>query len=146
MNTLHRRYCWARRAEAALGQNEPALALDIVERLIASAPGLLPDGVLTFPWKLKGEALAALGRRDEAVSLLRAALENAQASGERFLLWRIRVSLGKLYCTMKNCQVEAEHEISTARELVQELAGTLPDKVLKDHFLQRAGRIVESPV
>ena len=78
-----------------------------------------------------------------AVSLLRAALENAQAIGERFLLWRLHASLGKLYHTM-NQETEAESEISTARELVQELACTLPDEALKDHFLHLAGRMVES--
>ncbi|MCP4422273.1 MAG: AAA family ATPase, partial [Chloroflexi bacterium] len=38
MDTLGKRYCWVRRAELALLQGDPALTLDITERLIASAP------------------------------------------------------------------------------------------------------------
>jgi adenylate cyclase len=144
MDTLHRRYCWARRAELALCQGDPALALDIVERLVASAPGMSPGRVITFLWKLKGEALAAMGHADEAGSLLRAAMENAQATGERFLLWRIHASLGRLYRATGR-QPEAEAEYSTARQLIQELAGTVPDQALRDRFVRRAHRMLSSP-
>jgi adenylate cyclase len=144
MDTLHKRYCWARRAELALCQGDPALALEIVERLIASAPGMSPGRVITFLWKLKGEALAAMGHPDEASSLLRAAMENAQATGERFLLWRIHASLGRLYRATGR-QLEAEEKFSTARQLIQELAGTVPDEALRDRFLRRAGGMLGSP-
>jgi tetratricopeptide (TPR) repeat protein len=143
MDTLHKRYCWARQAEAALGQGDPALALDIVERLIGSASGMSPGGVITFLWKLKGEALAALGHRDKAASLLQVALENGRTTGERFLLWRLHASLGSFYCSM-NRRSEAEAEFSTARELVRELAGTVPDEALKEHFVHAARRLLGS--
>jgi DNA-binding SARP family transcriptional activator len=137
MDTLNKRYCWARRAELALAQGDPAQALEIVERLIASAPGMSPGCVITFLWKLKGEALSAMGHTEEARSLLQAAIENAQATGERFLLWRLHASLGRLYCAM-NRQSEAEEEFSTARQLIDELADTVPDEAVKANFLQRA--------
>jgi tetratricopeptide (TPR) repeat protein len=143
MDTLHKRYCWARRAEVALGQDDPALALEIVERLITSAPGLSPGGVITFLWKLKGEALATMGHWDQAIPLLRAALKNARATGERFLTWRLHASLGRLYRTT-NRPSEAESEFSAALELVEELAGTLPDGTLKDGFLHGARRMLGS--
>ncbi len=131
------RLCWARRAEVALCQGDAALALDIVERLIASAPGMAPGRVITYLWKLKGEALIALGDREEARSLLQAAIENAHARGERFLLWRLHASLGQLYCTLGR-QSEAERELSNARELIRELADTVPDGELRDNFFRRA--------
>jgi tetratricopeptide (TPR) repeat protein len=137
MDTMGKRYCWARRAELALSQGDPALALDITDRLIASAPGMSPGRVITFLWKLKGEALATIGRTEEACSLLRAAIENARATEERFLLWRIHASLGRLYHTM-NYQTEARKEFSAARELIQELAAAIPYKALEENFLQRA--------
>ncbi len=137
MDTMGKRYCWTRRAELALCQGEPALALDIVERLITSAPGMSPGSVITFLWKLKGEALTALGHTEEAHTLLQAAAENAQATGERFLLWRIHTSMGRLYRAMDR-QSEAEEQLSTARKLVDELADTLPDEELRNSFLQRA--------
>jgi adenylate cyclase len=144
MDTLHRRYCWARRAELSLCQGDPAQALDIVERLIASALGLPPGGVITFLWKLKGEALAAMGHPDEAISLLRAAIENAQATGERFVLWRVHASLGRLYRATDR-QAEAEEALATARGLIQELADTLPGGELRDNFLQRALGSLDAP-
>ncbi len=97
---MGKRYCWARRAELALAQGDPALALDIIERLIASAPGMSPGRVITFLWKLKGEALAAMGHTEEAHTLLQAAIENARATGERFLLWRSTRQPGRLYRAM----------------------------------------------
>ncbi len=137
MDTLYKRYCWARRAELALCQGDPALALDIVERLIASAPGMSSGRVITFLWKLKGEALTGLGQSEEAHALLQAAVENAKATGERYLLWRIHASLGWLYCSGGR-QSEAEKAFSTARELVEELADTVPTGEMRDSFVQRA--------
>ncbi|MFQ5873720.1 MAG: hypothetical protein ACE5JL_07950, partial [Dehalococcoidia bacterium] len=145
MDTIGKRYCWARRAELALSQGDLALALAITDRLIASAPGMSPGRVITFLWKLKGEALAAMGRTEEACSLLRAAIENARAMEERFLLWRLHTSLGRL-CRAMNRQSEAEEEFSTARQLIKELADTVPDGELRNSFLQRAhDRLSASP-
>ena len=137
MDTLGNRYCWAKRAELALHQGDPALALDIVERLIASAPGMSPGRVITHLWWLKAEALAVMGRREEARSLLQEAIENAKAAGERFLLWRMHASLGWLYRDMGR-RSRAEKEFSTARKLVDELADAAPDGELRDNFRQRA--------
>jgi tetratricopeptide (TPR) repeat protein len=145
MDTMGKRYCWARRAELALSQGDPALALAITDRLIASAPGISPRRVITFLWKLKGEALVTMGRTEQACSLLRAAIENARATEERFLLWRIRASLGWLYHATDR-RPEAEVELSHARELVAELADTVPDGGLRNSFLQRAhDRLSASP-
>ncbi|MFO7742350.1 MAG: tetratricopeptide repeat protein, partial [Anaerolineae bacterium] len=145
METTGQRYCWTRRAELALAQGDPALALDITDRLIAAAPGMAPGRVVTFLWKLKGEALAAMGDTEAASSLLQAAIENARSTGERFLLWRLHATLGRLYRAMDR-QSEAEKELSTARELIQELADTVPTGSLRDDFLQRATeRLGSSP-
>jgi tetratricopeptide (TPR) repeat protein len=113
------------------------LALDIVDHLIASAPGQWSYDVITFLWKLKGNALTMIGRVDEAELLLVAAIDNAQAQGERFLLWDTQASLGHLYRTM-NRQNKAQQTVSTAHELIKELADTIQDKVLQDNFLQHA--------
>jgi tetratricopeptide (TPR) repeat protein len=142
MDTLGRRYCWARWAELALLQGDPALALDVTERLIASAPGMLPGSVITFLWKLKAEALAANGCTENALSLLHAAIENAQVTGERFLLWRVHASLGRLHRTMGK-QEAAEKEFSAARTLVDEMADTVTDEMLKEKFRQGAYSILE---
>jgi DNA-binding SARP family transcriptional activator len=144
MDTLHKRCCWARRAELALFQGDAALALDIAERLIASAPGMQPGCVISFLWKLRGDALAAMGCAGEAESLLCAAIENARATGERFLLWRLNASLARLYRATDR-KTKAEQALSAASELVAELAASIPDKALKDNFLERAHSILRSP-
>jgi tetratricopeptide (TPR) repeat protein len=143
VDTQGQRYCWGRQAELALCRGDPEQALDIVERLIASAPGLTPGRVITFLWKLKGEALSAMGQMDQAHTLLQEAIENAQAAGERSLLWRLHTSMGRLYRAMDR-QPESEVELSRARERVEELADTLPCGELRDNFLQRAYDIVSS--
>jgi tetratricopeptide (TPR) repeat protein len=139
MDTLGKRYCWTRQAELALADGDPALSLDIVDQLIANAPGKGTGDVITFLWQLKGEALAALGGLEEAQPLLRAAIENARANEERFLLWRLHASLGRLNEAMGQ-QIEAREEFSAAGELIEELADSIDEEGLKENFLRGAQR------
>ena len=141
MDTLGIRYCWTQLGELALTQGNPSHALDITERLIASAPGISPGRVILFLWKLKGEALAALGHVQEGISLLLEAVENAQGMEDRFYLWQLQASLGRLYDMMGD-QGAAEREFSSARTHINELASTTPDNTLKENFLQRAFRYI----
>lgn len=71
---------------------------------------------------------------EEAGCLLHATKANARQTGERFLSWRIHASLGRVYWRMCCCE-EAEREFSAARVLVEELAGNISDKGLKEKFL-----------
>ena len=127
MDTTGKRYCWARRAELALAQRDVTKVLDITERLITSAAGLEPGLVITFLWMLKAEAFTELGRIEEAVHLLQAAIENAERFRERFLLWRLHGSLSRLY-KQTGRDEEAEKEILLAHELIEEMAATISDK------------------
>lgn len=145
MDGIRKRACWARRAELALLQGRPPLALDIAERLIASAPGMSAGQVIPYLWQLKAEALTGMGQTEEAGLLLRAAVRAARMAEWRFLLWRLHASLGHLYGTLGR-QNAAEGERSTAHGLVEELADTLPHGDLRDNYLQRAHeRIATSP-
>ena len=143
MDTIGKRYCWVRKAELALVLGESDLALDITERLIKSAPGMSPGRVITFLWKLKGEALAASGREEDALSPLNSALENSQTTGERFLLWRIQACLGRLYYSMGDQQA-AVQEINSAHKIIDELTATIADESFKHKFSERAYRILET--
>ncbi|MFN2129448.1 MAG: BTAD domain-containing putative transcriptional regulator [Anaerolineae bacterium] len=142
MDSINKRQCWVRRAELALLRGDSSLALDIVERLIASAPGMSPGRVIPFLWKLKADALATEGQTEKARSLLLAAVDHAQAPSARFLLWRLHASLGRLYCVTDR-QLDAETEFATARQLIQELADTIPAQELRDGFLRRAYGMLE---
>jgi len=135
MDTMGKRYCWARYAELSLLQGNPALALDTVERLIASAPGMRPGGVITFLWWLEGKAWAALGDTQKAMAHLHSAMENAQILDEKFLLWHIHASQGKLYYIMKH-QTNSQKELSAAHRIVDELADTIPEGPFKESFLE----------
>jgi tetratricopeptide (TPR) repeat protein len=137
MDGIRKRNCWARRAELALLQGRPSLALEIVEQLIASAPGMSAGQVIPYLWQLKAEALTAMGQTEEAGLLLRAAVRTAHVAGWRFILWRLHASLGRLYGALGH-QLEAQAERSTAHGLVEELADTLPHGDLRDNYLQRA--------
>jgi tetratricopeptide (TPR) repeat protein len=135
MDTLGKRYCWVRKAELALAQGDPALALDTTVRLTTSAPGMSTGRVITYLWKLKGEALVAMGRLPDAEPLPRIAIDNARAAGEQFLLWRLHADLGHV-CRAAGQHVEAEVEFAVARELIETMAGTISDEGLKGSFLR----------
>jgi tetratricopeptide (TPR) repeat protein len=137
MQTIGQRLVWAARAELALARSDSGLALEITERLIASAANLSDERVIPHVWKLRGEALAAVGRIGEAETTLRAAQEAAHAQELRPSLWRIYTALGKLYQTQARHE-EAEQAFSRARLLIEELAANLPDERVREHFLSQA--------
>jgi DNA-binding CsgD family transcriptional regulator len=137
MQTIGQRLVWAARAELALARSDPGLALDITDRLIASATNLSDERVIPRLWKLRGEALAVPGGTAEAETMLRAAQEAARAQGLRPWRWRIAVALGKLYQTQGR-QEEAEQAFATARTIIEELAANVPDEQVREQFLRQA--------
>ena len=130
---------WFARVELALARREPAVAVQIIERLIASATNLerWGEGAIPRLWHLLGEALAALGQTAEAEAALLAAQAVAQAQGTWPLLWRILLSLGKLYRAQAR-RDQARAAFEAARAVIAELATTLQDEAMRDHFLQYA--------
>jgi DNA-binding CsgD family transcriptional regulator len=137
MQTIGQRIVWAARADLALAGSDPGQALDITNRLIASAANLSEECVMPHLWKLRGEALLGLGQIFEAETALRAAQEAAYAQGLRPLQWRSCVSLGKLYQNQGH-QEEAEQLFATARSIIEELAANVPDEQLREQFLSQA--------
>jgi DNA-binding CsgD family transcriptional regulator len=137
MQTIGQRLVWAARVDLSLAHGDPGQALEITDRLIASAANLTDGRVIPRLWKLRGEALAALDWAEEAEAILRVAQGAAHAQGLRPLLWRICVSLGRLYRSQAR-EVETEQAFSTARALSEELATTLPDEPLRTQFLSQA--------
>jgi DNA-binding CsgD family transcriptional regulator len=131
-----RRLTWVW-GELALAQGEPHLALQIAERLIASAPGELHTQPIPRLLKLKGEALVALKRPSEAVEALEGAKRGALERRETPLLWQIHRSLGRVYQSLKHEQ-EARDALVAAREAIESLAQTIDDAELREHFRQTA--------
>src|SRR3989442_14334797 len=72
MQTVGQRLVWAARVELALARGDPGLALDLTDRLIASAANMSEERVIPRLWKLRGEALAMLHQEREAEAALQA--------------------------------------------------------------------------
>jgi DNA-binding CsgD family transcriptional regulator len=138
MTTLLRR-CWAARVELELALGNPSRALEVVDRLLAGTVNLPEYGPYAVPYLawLRAKALAALGRIEEAAVELQGALKVARAQGHRSFLWRLHVDLGRAYHATGR-RTDAEVEFSAVRTIVQELANTLPEGKLRDHFLAEA--------
>jgi tetratricopeptide (TPR) repeat protein len=133
------RSCWAARAELELALGNPAHALEIIDRLLASTANLAQYGPQSVPRlsQLRGQALASLGRIEEAVAEFQGALTVAQKQGQRPLLWRLHADLGKAYRKLSR-RADAEAEFSSARTIIRDLAITLPTGYLRDHFMKQA--------
>jgi DNA-binding CsgD family transcriptional regulator len=138
MTTLLRG-CWAARAELELALGNPARALGIIERLLASTANLAQYGPQSVPRlsQLRGQALVALGRIEEAIPEFQGAQTVAQKQGGRPILWRLHADLGNAYHAISR-RADAEREFSSARTIVQDLAATLPQGDLRDHFVKQA--------
>ena len=135
-NSPERRVGWAW-GELALANNEAGAALGIAEQLLASAAGAAKKQPIPWLLKLKGEALGALSRRDEAIQILEEARSGALARQEQPLLWQIDRSLGRHYRRLKQDDLSRRH-FASAREEIVSLARTVGDDYLREHFLQTA--------
>jgi len=122
--------------ELALTQGEAARALAIAEQLIASALG---DWRQPVPHllALKGEALLALQRLEEAAEALEEAKLGAEQRQAPSILWRIQRSLGQVYHRLKR-EEQARREWSAARDIIARLAATIDETALRQHFLKAA--------
>ena len=126
--------------ELVLAQGEPGMALQIAEQLLASAPDSLPgESRQPIPHllQLKGEALIALARLDEAVAALADARRGAQERNARPVLWTIHRSLGRAYRLLGR-KDQARQELAAARQLIEELATTIDEETLGEQFLRAA--------
>jgi DNA-binding CsgD family transcriptional regulator len=137
VQTQGRRRCWRARAELSLVRGEASRCLEIVDWLIATAPNVRREGAIPLLWMLRGEALAALGRRGEAEAALLAARDVALEQGLGPLLRRVHLSLGKLL-DAQGRRDEAYHEFFAARRIVDELAASVPDELVRTQFRNAA--------
>lgn len=134
-------WVWGR---LALAQGKPEVALRITEQLLVSAPSAatLP---LTQPIPhlliLKGEVLIVLQRFAEAAQVLQDAKRGAQERQEPSLLWKVHCASGRFEQLLKHEDV-AQHEFSTAREIIRSLATSIDDEALRTHFLQMALKLL----
>ena len=141
--TLGERQLWFARAELALAQRRPEIALDIADARLASERAANPDSVLGVPRLslLRAEALTALQRFDEATSALDVARAEATAQRSRPTLWRIEAAAGHLH-RLQRRRVEARRSFDAARAIADELAARIPDDTLRSRFLDGVAEAV----
>jgi predicted ATPase/DNA-binding CsgD family transcriptional regulator len=135
-NSAERRICWTW-GELALARGNPALALDIAERLLNSIPGTATTQLVPRLLKLQGDALGALARHGEAVAALEEARRGALARHERLILWQIDRALGRQYRRLRQEELARRH-FASAREVIASLADTFDDVALRERFLRAA--------
>jgi DNA-binding CsgD family transcriptional regulator/tetratricopeptide (TPR) repeat protein len=125
------RHAWVALAELRLAQSRAEEALSIVEKLMATAPNVEARAEQAIPrlGLLRGQALAALGRTEEAEIILRAACETAMRYGARGVEWRVRAALGRL---LRGEEAEA------GKTLVEALAVSIADPALRENFVRQA--------
>ena len=135
--TVAQRLVWCARAELESARAYPEKALAIIDRLISTAANVEDGQVIPRLWHLRSEALISLGRVGEARALLCSARDEAQRLGARPLLWRICVTLGKLYRSEARRE-QAEEAFALARTIIRELANTVTDETARSVFLRNA--------
>ena len=129
--------CLVARVELELARARPEEALTIIDRLISAAANVEDGQVIPSLWYLRSEALIALNRVEEAEVLLCSARDEAQRKVERPILWRIYITLGKLY-RVETRREQAEEAFMLARTIIQELANAITDETLRSVFLHNA--------
>ena len=118
-------------SELTLAAGDYQEALRIAEQLLASPPGTSRTQPIPWLLKLKGEALAALGRLDEAAQTLKVAKDGALQQQERPLLWQIHRSLGRVYHRMKD-EERAESAFAEARSVITDLSASIHEHTQRE--------------
>jgi DNA-binding CsgD family transcriptional regulator len=126
--------------ELMLAQGAPGTALPMAEHLWASAPGQIPGQPpqpIPHLLKLKGEALLALGRLEDAVTALEEAKQGALERNARPVLWTIHRALGHAYQRLQRAE-QARTAHTAARHLIEELSTAIDEASLRSQFERAA--------
>ncbi len=129
-------------AELALASGATDHALAEVDKLIATADNPL-NKVIPMLWRVRGEALLALRRYDEARTTLEAALAGARAEGRKPLERHILASLASVALAQRRRE-DAEAILDEARSRIDALAASLGEAE-RERFRQRAYAALPTP-
>lgn len=86
-------------------------------------------------WKLKGEALAALGQLDEAADWLGKAVAMAEEIANPPLIWKSHYALGGVL-ERHGPPIEAQREYKLAVDVIEGTAAKLSDPALREAYLR----------
>jgi DNA-binding CsgD family transcriptional regulator/tetratricopeptide (TPR) repeat protein len=146
LQTLGQRSLWQARAELALAQGDPSLALQITDQLIAFTANIESSGISAVPHLayFRAKSLDALRRWAEAEAMLLDAQKGAQAQGSPSLLWRVHLLLGQVV-RARGRHSEASTHFAAARQVIETISATLPDAELRDNFVRQATARIPQP-
>ncbi|HST04330.1 MAG TPA: LuxR C-terminal-related transcriptional regulator, partial [Chloroflexia bacterium] len=119
-------------------------ALRLADRMIEWAAIRPGSGAIPRLWKLRGEALAALRRPEEAEATLQEAITAAAAQRAPSLLWRAHTSLGKVYKAQRRTD-RAEREFESARAVSGQLGANIANDDLRAGFLRAVDAQIPRP-
>lgn len=151
MRTLSQRRLWSARVLLALSQREAAVALDLTERLIATAVDSGSDGVMPLLWYLQARSLVQLHQHERAQEIALAGLARATVENVRPLIWRLTAVLAAARHGQGETE-QAEQQRLAARKLAEELANGIPLQItdaasqprpLREPFLMRVYERIE---
>jgi tetratricopeptide (TPR) repeat protein len=133
------RWRWKTRLLAAWGElylarGEAERALDYAEQCLQLAERTSARKNLVKGWKLKGEALAALDRVEEAASYLEKAISMADEIGNPPLAWKSRYALAQILEQVGREEVAQQHYRQAAAS-IEQTAGSLSDLGMRETFL-----------
>jgi tetratricopeptide (TPR) repeat protein len=136
------RWRWKTRLLAAWGQlrlaqGQAQQALDFAEQCLDLAEQTSAHKNLVKGWRLKGQALAALGRLQEAVPWLTRAVDMAGEIGNPPLLWKSRFALGEVL-QQQGHHAQAQEQYALAASVIEGTASGLQDPELRETFLAAA--------
>jgi ATP/maltotriose-dependent transcriptional regulator MalT len=141
MRSMSPRTAWMARAELALARGDGALALEIVDQLVAALPARRESTCPPALARLRGEALHRLGRREEAEAVLCAARAAAATQGLSSLVWRLDLQRGRVLRALGRRR-EADAAFEASRALLDELASGIGDQAIRSDFQEVAARLV----
>ena len=143
--TLGERHLWASRAELALVEGRPDLALDIVDARLAAERTANPESTLGVPRLslLRADALTTLERYDEAERTLDEARDEAEAQDARPVLWRVELAVGHVH-RLQRRRLEARRAFDAARAMADALAALVPDDGWRTRFREKLDSAIPS--
>lgn len=126
-------------AELALARGEAEQALKLLDDLELPERGKWNGRMHVLfgaLFQLRGEALLALSRPQEAVRDLQEVIASCETAGIKLGLWSMYLTLGRLYRQMGDSQ-QAEAALTAMRGVVTAVAQTLDDAQLRTTFRQK---------
>ena len=136
------RWRWKTRLLAAWGElylnrGDAVCALGYAEQCLQLAKSTSARKNMVKGWKLKGEALVALDRVEEAVSYLEKAISMADEIGNPPLAWKSRYALAHVLQQLGR-DGQSRQLYKQAAAAVEQTASSLSDPAMRETFLSAA--------